>query len=294
MAAIVIDGKVIAAKVNEETRVRVGRLKERGINPCLAVILVGENPASLSYVKGKQKALAEAGMESRDFRLAETVSEGELLSLVASLNADPRVHGILVQLPLPPRIRESLIINAIDPGKDVDCFHPVSLGKLLQGQDGFLPCTPHGIVVLLRELHIPVSGSHTVIVGRSNIVGKPLSVLLARRELNATVTLCHTGTRDLASHTRSADILIAAAGNPGLIKGDMIKQGAAIIDVGVNRVPDSSAKKGYRLRGDVDFDEAVQTAGWITPVPGGVGPMTIAMLGRNVAEAAEKRGTGNG
>jgi len=286
MAATIIDGKAVAAKVRDEIRERVGRLKERGIIPCLVVVLLGEDPASLSYVRGKQKALAEAGMEGRDIRLPETASEGELLSLIAGLNADKKVHGILVQLPLPAHIREEVVITAIDPRKDVDCFHPVSLGKLLQGQPGFLPCTPQGIVVLLQELKIPLSGAHAVVVGRSNIVGKPLAMLLARRELNATVTICHTGTRDLSAHTSRADILIAACGKPGLIKGDMIKKGAAVIDVGINRVPDTNSRKGYRLRGDVDFDEAVEIAGWITPVPGGVGPMTIAMLMRNVVEAS--------
>ena len=287
MAAIVIDGKEIAAKVNKETMERADRLRRRGISPCLAVVLMGENPASLSYVRGKQKALVDLGMEGRDIRLPETTTEAELLSIIGSLNADKKVHGILVQHPWPSHIREELIVNGPDPRKDVDCFHPLSLGKLTQGQAGFLPCTPHGIVILLREMNIPVSGSHAVIVGRSNIVGKPLSILLSRREQNATVTLCHTGTRDLSSHTRQADILVAAAGTPGLIKGDMIKKGAAVIDVGVNRVPDASAKKGYRLKGDVEFDEALETAGWITKVPGGVGPMTIAMLMRNVVEAAE-------
>ena len=289
MAATVIDGKAIAAKVSAETRERVSRLKQRGTCPCLAVVLVGENPASLSYVRGKQKALAEAGMESRDHRLCAAVSEAELLSLIASLNADSGVHGILVQLPLPEHIREGLVLGAIDPLKDVDCFHPVSLGRLLQGQNAFLPCTPQGILVLLDEMKIPVSGSHVVIVGRSNIVGKPLALLFARRDYNATVTICHTGTQDLASHTRRADILVAAAGKPGLIKANMIKKSAAVIDVGINRVPDPSAKKGYRLLGDVDFDEASEIAGWITPVPGGVGPMTIAMLMRNVVQAAEEK-----
>jgi len=287
MAAIIIDGKATAAKKREEIRKKVSLLKERGINPCLAVILVGENPASLSYVRGKQKALAEAGMESMDIRLSETVPEEELLSIISGLNADKKVHGILVQLPLPAHIQEAHIISAIESGKDVDCFHPVSLGKLVQGQSGFLPCTPQGIVVLLSEYNIPVSGRDVVVVGRSNIVGKPLAMLLARRELNATVTLCHTGTNDLSSHTRRADILIAAVGKPGLIKGEMIKQGAAVIDVGVSRVPDAAALKGYRLCGDVVFDEALDRAGWITPVPGGVGPMTIAMLMRNVLLAAE-------
>ena len=287
MAAIIIDGKATAARVREEARERASRLKERGVTPCLAVILVGDDPASLSYVRGKQKALAEAGMDGRDIRLPETTSEAELLTLIVSLNADEKVHGILVQLPLPSHIREEVVITALDPRKDVDCFHPVSLGKLLQGQDGFLPCTPHGIVQLLKGQNIPTSGSHAVIVGRSNIVGKPLALLLNRRELNATVTMCHTGTKDLASHTRRADILVAACGKPGLITGDMVKKGAAVIDVGVNRVQDDRAPKGYRLTGDVKFEEAAEIAGWITPVPGGVGPMTIAMLMQNVVLAAE-------
>jgi len=294
MSAIIIDGKAVAEKQREEARERTSRLKERGITPCLAVVLVGEDPASLSYVKGKQKALAQAGMEGRDIRLPENTTEEALLSLIADLNADDTVHGILVQLPLPGHIRESLILKALDPRKDVDCFHPVSLGKLFLDEPGFLPCTPHGIIVLLRELKIPTAGAHAVVVGRSNIVGKPLAMLLARRDVNATVTVCHTGTRDLPSLTRQADILIAACGKPGLIKGDMVKKGAAVIDVGVNRVADPAgavSRKGYRLVGDVVFDEAVQTAGWITPVPGGVGPMTIAMLMGNVVQAAEnKRG----
>ena len=293
MAAIIIDGKVTAAKQREEARQRAERLKERGITPCLAVILVGEDPASLSYVRGKQKALAEAGMEGRDLRLPETTTEAELLSLIVSLNADEKVHGILVQLPLPAHIREDVVITALDPRKDVDCFHPISLGKLLQGQPGFLPCTPNGIVHLLKEQNIPTRGAHAVVVGRSNIVGKPLAMLLSRRELNATVTICHTGTKDLASHTRRADILIAACGTPGLITGDMVNKGAAVIDVGVNRVPDSQSPRGYRLTGDVNFQEAAEIAGWITPVPGGVGPMTIAMLMQNVISAAEGcRGSG--
>jgi len=288
MGAIIIDGKATAAQHREETRQRASRLKERGITPCLAVILVGEDPASLSYVTAKQKALAEAGMDGRDLRISETTSEAELLSLIASLNADENVHGILVQLPLPRHIREPLVVAAIDPAKDVDCFHPVNVGRLLLEEPGFLPCTPHGIVHLLKEQNIPVKGAHAVIVGRSNIVGKPLALLLARRELNATVTLCHTGTKDLPFHTRQADILIAAAGKAGLITGDMIKKGAAVIDVGVNRVADSSAKNGFRLKGDVKFEETAEVAGWATPVPGGVGPMTIAMLMRNVVSAAER------
>jgi methylenetetrahydrofolate dehydrogenase (NADP+)/methenyltetrahydrofolate cyclohydrolase len=265
---------------------RVETLKKRGVTPCLAVVLVGEDPSSVSYVKGKQKAIAGVGMEGRDIRLPASISEEELLAQIAALNADSKVHGILVQLPLPSHIREELIINSMDPGKDVDCFHPVSIGKILWGQKGFIPCTPYGVAVLLKELEIPVSGREAVVIGRSNIVGKPLAMLLARRDFNATVTLCHTGTVGLASHTRRADILIAAAGQPALIKGDMIKKGAAVIDVGVNWTPNSDGQGG-RLIGDVVFEEALETAGWITPVPGGVGPMTITMLLRNVLEAAE-------
>jgi methylenetetrahydrofolate dehydrogenase (NADP+)/methenyltetrahydrofolate cyclohydrolase len=286
VAAIIIDGKAIAAEIREEVRLEAERLKERGITPCLAVILVGENPASLSYVKSKQKALLEAGMEGRDIRLPETTSEGELLSLIADLNDDEKVHGILVQLPLPAHIRQMPVINALNPRKDVDGFHPYSLGMLFLGQPAFVPCTPKGIIVLLEKYNIPVSGKHVVIVGRSNIVGKPLSALFSLRDLNATVTLCHTGTADLPSHTRQADILVAATGKPGLIRGDMVKPGAAVIDVGINRVSDCS-EKGYHIAGDVNFDEVAAVAGWITPVPGGVGPMTIAMLMRNVLEAAK-------
>jgi len=290
MAAIIIDGKAIAAGIREEIRLEVGRLKERGITPCLAVILAGENPASVSYVKGKQKALVEAGMEGRDIRLPETVSEEELLSLIATLNADKKVHGILVQLPLPAHIRPITVINALDPRKDVDGFHPHSLGMLFLGQPAFVPCTPKGIVALLEKYNIPVSGKHVVIVGRSNIVGKPLSALLSMRELNATVTLCHTGTADLPSHTRQADILVVATGKPGLIRGEMVKRGATVIDVGINRVPDAS-EKGYHLVGDVNFAEIAPITGWITPVPGGVGPMTVAMLMQNVLEAAKNSAT---
>ncbi|MDR0448389.1 MAG: bifunctional 5,10-methylene-tetrahydrofolate dehydrogenase/5,10-methylene-tetrahydrofolate cyclohydrolase [Treponema sp.] len=285
MAAIVIDGKAIAAKLLEDVRLRVAELKKTGVLPCLAVILVGEDPGSVSYVKAKQKALTEAGMDGWDLTLHETAPEAELHTLIARLNADERVHGILVQLPLPAHINEDRIIRAIDPHKDVDCFHPLSMGKLLMGQPGFLPCTPHGVLVLLKEMKIPVSGSQVVIVGRSNIVGKPLAMLLARKEYNATVTICHTGTKDLASYTRMADILIAAAGSPGLITGDMIKPGAAVIDVGVNAIIGTHLHS--HLVGDVLFDEAQETAGWITPVPGGVGPMTIAMLMHNVLHAAE-------
>jgi methylenetetrahydrofolate dehydrogenase (NADP+)/methenyltetrahydrofolate cyclohydrolase len=290
MAAIVIDGNEIAAKVKEKLRERISILKGRGVTPRLAVILIGEQADSVSYVKGKQKALAEAGMEAMVHHFPETAAEAEVLSRIAALNADAAVHGILVQHPWPSHMRDAAIINALDPAKDVDCFHPANLGKLFLGEGGFLPGTPNGIIVMLRELGIPLSGKHAVVVGRSNIVGKPLALLLARREQNATVTLCHTGTVDLASHTRRADILVAACRSPGLIRGDMIKKGAAVIDVGVNRVPDSSKKKGYRLVGDVNFEEALDAAGWITKVPGGVGPMTITMLMQNLVQAAEANG----
>ncbi|GHU88603.1 bifunctional protein FolD [Spirochaetia bacterium] len=288
MSAIIIDGKAISLKVREEMKRRSNALKLQGIIPCLAVILVGEDPASLSYVTAKEKALAETEMASRDFRLPASTTEAELLALISRLNADASVHGILVQLPLPAHISEERVITAIDPLKDVDGFHPVSVGNMVLGRPGFLPCTPHGVLVLLRELRIPTAGAHAVVLGRSNIVGKPLANLLARRDVNATVTICHTGTKDLSAITRQADILIAAVGRAGLVTADMVKEGAAVIDVGVNRVTDPSAKKGYRLRGDVDYEAVAEKAAWITPVPGGVGPMTIAMLLQNVVEAAER------
>jgi methylenetetrahydrofolate dehydrogenase (NADP+)/methenyltetrahydrofolate cyclohydrolase len=284
--AVLIDGKEIARKVREDARDRTEKLKERGVVPCLAVVLVGENPASVSYVTGKEKALAEAGMEGRDLRLPAATGEAELLDLIVKLNGDPKVHGILVQLPLPSHINEDRVINAISPEKDVDGFHPVSVGNMVLGRPGFLPCTPHGIVYLLKEMKIPPAGAHAVILGRSNIVGKPLANLLIRRDVNATVTICHTGTPDFSVYTKQADILIAAAGKPGLVSADMVKPGAAVIDVGVNRIPDASKKSGFVLRGDVDYEAIEKVAGWITPVPGGVGPMTIAMLMRNVVEAA--------
>ena len=287
MAAVIIDGKAVGAKVREAARLRAEALKARGVLPCLAVILAGDNPASLSYVTAKEKALAEAGMESRDIRLPAAVSEAELLALIEKLNLDNKIHGILVQLPLPPHINEDRVITAIDPAKDVDGFHPVSVGNMVLGRPGFLPCTPHGVLMLLRELPLTLSGAHAVVVGRSNIVGRPLANLLTRREINATVTVCHTGTKDLARHTLQADILIAAAGQPGLIGPEMVKPGATVIDVGVNRVPDLSKTKGYRLCGDVD-PAVAEKAAYLTPVPGGVGPMTIAMLLQNVIQAAEE------
>jgi methylenetetrahydrofolate dehydrogenase (NADP+)/methenyltetrahydrofolate cyclohydrolase len=288
MAALVIDGKAAAQRVREEVRERARLLREKGVVPCLGVILAGEDPASLSYVAAKEKALEETGMASRDLRLPANTGEDALLAHIAALNGDPAVHGILVQLPLPSHIREDRVITAIDPRKDVDGFHPVSVGNLVLGKRGFVPCTPQGVAALLREMKVPLDGAHVVVVGRSNIVGKPLANLLSRREFNATVTLCHTGTRNLAEYTRQADILIAAAGKAGLITAGLIREGAAVIDVGVNRVPDRAAKKGYRLKGDVDFEGVAERASVITPVPGGVGPMTIAMLLRNLVLAAEE------
>jgi len=290
MSAVVIDGFAVAASVRARVAESVSELKARGTTPCLAVVLVGEDPASVSYVTGKEKALAEVGMADRSFRLPVTTTENELLTLIARLNADDTVHGILVQLPLPKHINEARVIMAIDPAKDVDGFHPISIGNMVIDRPCFLPCTPHGVLVLLKEAGIATSGAHAVVVGRSNIVGKPLSILLARRDCNATVTVCHTGTRDLASFTRQADILIAAIGKPRAIKADMIKPGAAVIDVGVNRVEDPTAKKGFRLVGDVDFEPACAVASHITPVPRGVGPMTIAMLMENTLLAAQRAG----
>ena len=290
MSATIIDGFSIAQDVRAQAAKEAAELKEKGISPCLAVVLVGENPASVSYVTAKEKALEEAGMEGRDIRLSADTTEDELLDLIDKLNNDTTVHGILVQLPLPKHIDEDKIIMAISPEKDVDGFHPVNVGNMMIGRRSYLPCTPHGVLVLLKTMNIETAGKHAVIVGRSNIVGKPLSVLLVRKEYNATVTICHTGTKDLASVTKQADILIAAAGSPKMITADMVNPGAAVIDVGVNRIPDETKKSGFRLCGDVDFDEVKEIASYITPVPRGVGPMTIAMLMMNTVEAARRTG----
>ena len=287
MSAIIIDGKQIAADVRQDVANKVSELKKKGIAPCLAVILVGENPASVSYVTGKQKALAEVGMVDRSVHLPENTSEDDLLKLIDELNKDNSVHGILVQLPLPKHINEDKVIMAIAPEKDVDGFHPVSVGNMMIGRLGFLPCTPHGIIVLLKKMGIETSGKHAVVIGRSNIVGKPVSILLARKDTNCTVTMCHTGTKNMAEITKQADILVVASGHPHTLTKDMVKPGAVIIDVGVNRIPDSSKKSGFRLIGDCDFDDLVETASYITPVPGGVGPMTIAMLMYNTLESAQ-------
>lgn len=289
MSAQIIDGKQIALDVRAGVAEKVAALKAKGITPCLAVVLVGENPASVSYVTGKRKALAEAGMADKSVELPENTSEEDLLKLIDELNRDDSVHGILVQLPLPKHINEDKIIMAISPEKDVDGFHPVNVGNLVIGKKAFLPCTPHGIIVLLERMGIETSGKHAVVIGRSNIVGKPVSLLLARKETNCTVTICHTGTKNMAEITRQADILIAASGHPHTVTADMVKDGAVVIDVGVNRIPDSTKKSGFRLIGDCDFEDLKEKASYITPVPGGVGPMTIAMLMYNTLEAAENR-----
>jgi len=287
MSAVIIDGTAVAGEVKADVAAKVAELKARGVTPCLAVILVGENPASVSYVTGKRKALAEAGMADRSVVLPENTSEQEVLELIGKLNKDPAVHGILVQLPLPKHIDEEKVTLAIDPAKDVDGFHPVNMGNLVIGRKGFIPCTPHGILVLLEKMKINTNGAHAVVIGRSNIVGKPIAILLARKEYNATVTICHTGTKNIKEIARQADILIAAVGHPNTVTGDMVKPGAVVIDVGVNRIPDSTKKSGFHLCGDVDFEAVKEIASYITPVPKGVGPMTIAMLIYNTLEAAE-------
>jgi methylenetetrahydrofolate dehydrogenase (NADP+)/methenyltetrahydrofolate cyclohydrolase len=288
MPAAIIDGKALARDLREDIRKRVEALEAKGVVPALAVILVGDDPASVSYVTGKEKACAEAGIRSVERRLPADASEAELLALVESFNRDASVHGILVQLPLPKHIAERKVVAAIASEKDVDGFTPVNVGKLVLGEDCYPPCTPHGIVKLIQRAGVALDGAHVVIVGRSNIVGKPLANLLVQKSANATVTICHTGTRDLAAHVRRADIVVACAGRPGLVTADMVKDGACVIDVGVNRVEAPDAPKGFRLAGDVDFDAVSKVAGSITPVPGGVGPMTITMLLDNTVTAAER------
>ena len=284
-----IDGKALAKDLRGEIAAGVAALKsETGVTPGLAVILVGENPASVSYVTAKEKACAEAGMLSREIRLPETATEDALLAEIARLNADPAIHGILVQLPLPKGFDEKKVIDAIAPEKDVDGFTPVNVGRMLIGETCFLPCTPHGILKLIEFAGLDVKGKHAVVIGRSNIVGKPVAVLLSRKQANATVTLCHTGTPDIAAFTRTADVVVVAAGRPNTLTGDMLKPGAVVIDVGVNRVPDATKPKGYRLVGDADFDSCAKVASAITPVPGGVGPMTITMLLWNTLESARR------
>ncbi len=289
MSAKIIDGKQLAANLRAEIAAGTADLKAKtGVTPGLAVILVGDNPASVSYVTAKEKACGEAGMYSREIRLPAETTEAELVARVKELNADPAIHGILVQLPVPRHISEKAVIDAIAPEKDVDGFTPVNVGRMMIGEPCFLPCTPHGIIKLIEFSGMKIAGRHAVVIGRSNIVGKPVAALLARREANATVTLCHTGTPDVAAFTRTADIVVVAAGHPGTLTGDMLKPGAVVIDVGVNRIPDATRPKGFRLVGDADFDSCAQVASAITPVPGGVGPMTITMLLWNTLESARR------
>jgi methylenetetrahydrofolate dehydrogenase (NADP+)/methenyltetrahydrofolate cyclohydrolase len=276
MAAKIIDGTAIGEQIRQEIAKDIADLKARGVTPGLAVVLVGENPASLSYVRSKNRTAHEIGMYSEQHDLPVTTTQAELLALIERLNRDPKIHGILVQLPLPDAIDERLVITAISPEKDVDGFHPVNLGRIMTGEPGFRPCTPLGIQKLLEYSGTKVEGSHVVVVGRSNIVGKP------------TVTVCHSRTRDLPSITRQADILIAAIGRPEFVTADMVREGAVVIDVGINRVEDATKKKGYRMVGDVKFDEVAAKAGAITPVPGGVGPMTITMLLFNTVQSAKR------
>lgn len=288
MTAKIIDGKNVAADMREELKQRVSELKTKGIVPGLCVILVGEDPASKSYVTAKEKACEQAGIYSDDNRLPADTSQDDLLGLIDNKNKDSRINGILVQLPLPDHIDESKVLLAIDPNKDVDGFHPTNVGKMVAGEKAFLPCTPHGIIHLLLRSGVKIEGAEVVVVGRSNIVGKPIANMLIQKSDtgNATVTVCHTRTKNLAEHVKRADIVIAAAGRPNTITADMVKDGVVVIDVGVNRVDDPTKKKGYRLVGDVDFEAVKEKASLITPVPGGVGPMTITMLMYNTVESA--------
>ncbi len=281
MPAQVIDGKQTAADIREDIKRQTAKLiEERGIQPGLAVVLVGEDPASQVYVRNKEKACISVGMYSEVHRLPEATTQDELLALIAELAANRRIHGILVQLPLPKHIDEKAVIAAIPPEKDVDGFHPVSVGNMVIGDECFLPCTPAGIIELIKRTGIDLVGKHAVVVGRSNIVGKPVAMLLLQE--HATVTICHSRTPDLAAITRQADVLVAAVGRAKMIKREHVKPGAVVIDVGVNRLPDG------RLAGDVDYDDVLETASYITPVPGGVGPMTITMLLLNTLRSAER------
>lgn len=290
MTAKLLDGKALAADLRAETAAEVEAMRIRtGRVPGLAVVLVGDDPASRSYVAAKEKACAGAGIASFKVAMPSTATREEILGMVASLNAEDEIDGILVQLPLPDAAIERKVIEAIDPAKDVDGFHPENVGKMVLGLPGHVPCTPAGVVELLRRSGMALAGANVVVVGRSMIVGRPLSILLSQKGVDATVTLCHTRTRDVVRHTLEADAVVVAAGRPGTLTADMVKPGAVVVDVGVNRVPDATRASGYRLVGDVDFEAVAEKAAAITPVPGGVGPMTIAMLLRNTVEAARRR-----
>ncbi|HDR7791917.1 TPA: bifunctional methylenetetrahydrofolate dehydrogenase/methenyltetrahydrofolate cyclohydrolase FolD [Bacillus luti] len=282
MVAVIIKGNEVAEKKRAQLKEEVVKLKEQGIVPGLAVILVGEDPASRSYVKGKEKGCEQVGIYSELIELPETITEERLLAEIDRLNGDDRINGILVQLPLPKHIEEKAIIERISPEKDVDGFHPISVGRMMTGQDTFLPCTPHGILELVKETNLDISGKHVVVIGRSNIVGKPVGQLFLNE--NATVTYCHSKTQNMKELTKLADILIVAVGRPKMITADYMKEGAVVIDVGVNRLETG------KLCGDVDFDNVLDVAGYITPVPKGVGPMTITMLLHNTVESAKRAG----
>jgi len=289
MTAELISGTKVAEEIREELKVKVAELKKRGITPGLVIVRVGEDPASVSYVSGKSKASEELGIYSETIVFPESATEKELLDKVEQLNKDAKFHGILVQLPLPKHIDADKVLNLINPQKDVDGFHPINVGKLLIGEPYFMPCTPHGIQELLVRSGNSPEGKHVVICGRSNIVGKPVMAILIQKKkgANATVTMVHTGTKNMAEVVRQADIVIAAMGSPKAITADMVREGAVVIDVGVNRVADATKKRGFRLVGDTDFDAIKEKAKAITPVPGGVGPMTITMLMMNTIRAAE-------
>ena len=290
MVARILDGKSLAADLRAEVAAAVAAMKAAsGRVPGLAVVLVGDDPASRSYVAGKGKACAAAGIYSRQIDLPASASRADILGVVRSLNADEAIDGILVQLPLPDSSIEREIIEAIDPAKDVDGFHPVNVGRMVQGLSSFVPCTPAGVMEMLRRAGIPLSGAAVAILGRSQLVGRPLSILMSQKGVDATVTLCHTRTKDLARFTRAADVVVVAAGRPHTLTADMVKPGAVVIDVGVNRVPDPTKAAGHRLVGDADYAEVAEKAAAITPVPGGVGPLTIAMLLKNTLEAARRR-----
>lgn len=280
MSAKIIHGKVVAENLRNEMKETVSKMKQEGINPHLTVILVGDDPASQSYVRGKEKASHEVGISSEIIRMPATTTEEQLLDVIDELNNNEAVHGILVQLPLPKHIDEEKVIEAIVPEKDVDGFHPINVGKMILGQETFLPCTPHGIIKLLEGIDVDLAGKHVVVIGRSNIVGKPMGQLLLNKD--ATVTYCHSRTNDLQSFTKRADILIVAVGRANMIDASFIKDGAIVIDVGVNRIEDGT------LAGDVDFESAKEIASYITPVPGGVGPMTITMLLHNTIKSAQR------
>jgi methylenetetrahydrofolate dehydrogenase (NADP+) / methenyltetrahydrofolate cyclohydrolase len=284
-----LDGAKVAAQVQSEVAVRVAALKARGITPGLSVVLVGEDPASAVYVGSKERTSNELGMHGDTIRKPASTTQAELIEIIDRLNADPTVHGILVQMPLPKHMDPETVLRRIRPDKDVDGFHPVNVGKLLIGEkDGFAPCTPAGVLYMLQAYGVPTAGADCVIVGRSNIVGKPMAALMVQPGIDSTVTVCHSRSRDLAGHARRADILIAAVGRAQMITADMVKPGAVVVDVGMNRIPDATKKSGTRLVGDVDFESVKEVASRITPVPGGVGKMTIAMLMANTVRAAEQ------